>query len=85
MNGRLLISLLEIKKILNKLFLQIGCSNRKVNCDYKYGKYLEGYIPAKDSYVKPFLYMNFVKSGIKLGIDVQFRRNASMIYTVVPR
>ncbi len=82
MNGKMLFSPMEINKAFKKAFLQIGWSNHKVTCDYKYGDYLQDYIPAKESHVKPFRDMDFVKPGAKLGIEVQFGKYAFMVYNV---
>lgn len=81
MNYKMLFYPKEINKAFKKAFLQIGWSNHKLNCDYKYGDYLQDYIPAKESNAKPYRDMDFVKPGLKLGIDVQFVKNASMIYS----
>ncbi len=44
--------------------------------------YILTYIPAEPSHVKPFREMDFVKPGIKLGIEVQFGKYAFMVYNV---
>ena len=76
-----LFSPMEITKAFEKAFLQIGWSNHKVNCDYQYGDYLKDYIQAKGSHVQPLREMDFVKPRIKLGIEMQFKENRSMIYS----
>jgi len=54
----------------------------KVGRVYKYGEYLDGYIPAKESKVKPFRDMDFLKPGKKIGVEVQFGKYAFMVYNV---
>lgn len=82
MMGKMLFAPLEINKAFKREFAEIGWSNHKVNCEYVHGEYLEGYTPAKKSHSKPFRDMDFVKSGIKLGIEVQFGKYAFMVYNV---
>ena len=80
-NGNMLFSPTKISKAFEKALTKRGWSSYTVNCDYKHGEYLHGYIPAKEAHAKPFRDMDFVKPGIKLGIDVQFGKNAFMIYS----
>lgn len=82
MKGKMLFSPVEINKAFKTEFLKIGWSNHKVNCKYIHGEYLDGYIPAKLSKVKPFRDMDFVKPGLKLGIEVQFGKYSFMVYNV---
>ena len=81
LNRKILRSPMEITKAFEKEFLQVGWSKHKVKCDYKYGDYLQDYIPAIKSHVKPYREMDFVKPGIKLGIETQFKENRYMIYS----
>jgi hypothetical protein len=82
MLGRILFSPSEINKEFKRLLAPMGWKNHKVNCEYTYGEILDGYIPAKSSSVKPFRDMDFVKQGIKLGVEVQFGKYAFMVYNV---
>lgn len=82
MMGRMLFSPVEINKAFKRELAKTGWSNHKVNCDYVYGEYLEGYTPAKKNGMKPFRDMDFVKQGVKLGIEVQFGKYAFMVYNV---
>jgi hypothetical protein len=82
MPGRMLFSPTEINKEFKRLLLPTGWKNHKVNCDYVHGEILPGYIPAKQSSVKPFRDMDFVKPGVKLGVEVQFGKYAFMVYNV---
>jgi hypothetical protein len=82
MPGRLLFSPSEINKEFKRLLAPMGWKNHKVNCEYTNGEILPGYIPAKPSQVKPFRDMDFVKPGVKLGVEVQFGKYAFMVYNV---
>ena len=82
MMGRMLFSPVEINKAFKRELAKTGWSNHKVNCDYVHGEYLEGYTPAKKNGMKPFRDMDFVKQGVKLGVDVQFGKYAFMVYNV---
>lgn len=82
MPGRMLYSPTEINKEFKRLLAPTGWKNYKVNCDYTHGEILAGYVPAKPSSVKPFGDMDFVKPGIKLGVEVQFGKYAFMVYNV---
>lgn len=82
MEGRKLYSPVEINDQFKKILLPQKWKNYKVNCDYTNGVLRDGYIPAKTSHVKPFRDMDFVKSGKKLGVEVQFGKYAFMVYNV---
>jgi len=82
MPGKMLFSPAKINKAFKREFGRMGWSNHKVNCDYVFGEYLNGYVPTKKSHVKPFRDMDFVKPGMKLGIEVQFGKYAFMVYNV---
>lgn len=82
MMGKMLFSPIEINRTFKHRFKDIGWSNHKIGCEYIYGEYLDGYIPAKESGVKPFRDMDFVKPGVKLGVEVQFGKYAFMVYNV---
>lgn len=82
MMDKMLFAPIEINKAFKDEFAKFGWSNHKVNCDYVHGEYLKGYTPAKKSHSKPFRDMDFVKPGIKLGIEVQFGKYAFMVYNV---
>lgn len=83
MMGKMLYSPSEINKAFKREFEKIGWSNHKVDCEYKYGEYLPGYIkPYNSTTMKPFRDMDFVKPGLKLGIEVQFGKYAFMVYNV---
>lgn len=82
MEGRKLYSPVEINDQFKKILLPQKWKNYKVNCDYTNGVLRDGYTPAKASHVKPFRDMDFVKSGKKLGVEVQFGKYAFMVYNV---
>jgi Restriction endonuclease BglII len=82
MPGKMLYAPIELNGAFKRAFGQYGWSNHKVPCDYVHGEYLAGYTPAKQSHVRPFRDMDFVKSGIRLGIEVQFGKYAFMVYNV---
>jgi hypothetical protein len=82
MIGKMLFSPIEINKAFRSELGQMGWITYKVKCEYTYGEYLEGYIPAKQSYMKPFREIDFVKPNIKLGVEVQFGKYAFMVYNV---
>ena len=72
----------EINKEFKRLLTPLGWKNHKVTCEYTYGDILSDYKPAKPSAVKPFRDMDFIKSGCKLGVEVQFGKYAFMVYNV---
>ncbi|MDR0563485.1 MAG: hypothetical protein LBG78_00925 [Azoarcus sp.] len=82
MPGRLLYSPSELNKEFKSLLNPKGWKNHKIECDYTHGKLLDGYVSAKPSSVKPFRDMDFLKSGVKLGVEVQFGKYAFMVYNV---
>jgi hypothetical protein len=82
MMGKKIYSPVDINDDFKKQLHPFGWINHKVMCDYIYGEFLPGYIPAEPSHVKPFREMDFVKPGIKLGIEVQFGKYAFMVYNV---
>jgi len=83
MPGRVLYSPVEINKEFQKILRKNGWQSHKVPCVYEYGEYLEGYTPSKASKaMMPFRDMDFLKLGIKLGVEVQFGKYAFMVYNV---
>ena len=82
MVGKMLFFPSELNKAFKSEFEKISWTHHKVVCDYKYGEYLDGYIPAKESKVKPFRDMDFLKPDKKLGVEVQFVKYAFMVYNV---
>ncbi len=80
MRGKLLFSPVEINAAFKEKFNQMGWSSHKVNCDYTIGEYLDNYTPAKVT--RAYREMDFVKSGVKLGVEVQFGKYAFMVYNV---
>ncbi len=82
MPGRVLFSPSKINKEFKKLLAPSGWRNHKVHCEYTYGEILPGYVSAKPSQVQPFRDMDFVKPGVKLGVEVQFGKYAFMVYNV---
>lgn len=81
MPGRILFSPSEINKEFRRLLAPMGWKNHRESCDYSYGEFLDGYVPAKSS-GKPFRDMDFIKPGLKLGVEVQFGKYAFMVYNV---
>jgi hypothetical protein len=82
MKGKMLFSPSSLNSVFKKEFEKIKWTHHKVQCEYKYGEFLDGYIPAKESKVKPFRDMDFLKPGKKLGVEVQFGKYAFMVYNV---
>ncbi len=82
MMGKMLFSPSELNKAFKREFSKRQWKNYKVNCDYGFGEYLPGYIAPKDSNMKPFRDMDFLKNGKKLGVEVQFGKYAFMVYNV---
>lgn len=82
MMGKMLFSPTEINKAFKRELGLRGWSNHKVTCNYVHGEFLDGYIAAKETHVRPYRDMDFVKPGIKLGIEVQFGKYAFMVYNV---
>jgi hypothetical protein len=82
MVGKMLFSPVDINEEFKNQLHPHGWINSKVNCDYVHGQILPGYIPAKQSHVKPFRDMDFVKPGSKIGVEVQFGKYAFMVYNV---
>lgn len=82
MMGKMLFSPSDLNKAFKEEFHKVGWTNHKVDCDYVYGEYLKGYIPPKTTHGRPFRDMDFIKSGKKLGIEVQFGKYAFMVYNV---
>jgi hypothetical protein len=82
MTGKMLFS----PKLLNELFKiefsKRNWKNYKINCEYKFGEYLDNYIPPKGSSGIPFRDMDFIKENKKLGVEVQFGKYAFMVYNV---
>ncbi len=82
MMGKMLYSPTEINNAFRQEFIKAGWLKHKVFCDYTFGEYFDGYTPAKESHVKPYREMDFVKPGTKIGIEVQFGKYAFMVYNV---
>ncbi len=82
MLGKILFSPSDLNKAFKHEFSKVGWHNHKVNCDYTFGEFLDGYKPAKESHVKPYRDMDFIKPHIKLGVEVQFGKYAFMVYNV---
>ena len=80
--GRMLFSPIEMNKAFKSEFTKFEWANHKVHCDYIYGEYLPEYIPIKSSSVRPYRDMDFVKTGKKLGVEVQLGKYAFMVYNV---
>nr|WP_294513342.1 BglII/BstYI family type II restriction endonuclease [uncultured Bilophila sp.] len=82
MDGRILFSPKELNKKFKEEFKKYCWSNYSVECEYIYGNYLDGYIPSSSKKAKPFRDMDFLKKGVKLGVEVQFGKYAFMVYNV---
>jgi len=80
--GKMLFAPIEINKAFKTKFARIGWTNHKIKCEYIYGEYLPEYTSTKSSSTKPFRDMDFVKPGIKLGVEVQLGKYAFMVYNV---
>lgn len=82
MTGKMLFA----PKLLNEMFKiefsKRSWKNHKINCEYKFGEYLDNYIPPKGSSGTPFRDMDFIKENKKLGVEVQFGKYAFMVYNV---
>lgn len=83
MQGKMLFSPVCMNKSFKDGFAMYVWSNHKEECEYIYGEYLEDYIPPENkSNMKPFRDMDFIKPGVKLGVEVQFGKYAFMVYNV---
>jgi hypothetical protein len=82
MVGKMLFAPTEINKAFKAEFAKIEWKNHKEFCVYEQGEYLPGYTPAKQTHVRPYRDMDFVKPGTKLGVEVQFGKYAFMVYNV---
>jgi len=83
MPGRLLYSPTNLNKAFKFAFHKFGWSSKKVKCEYKYGKLLDGYVlPTAKRTTDAFREMDFLKPQKKLGIEVQFGKYAFMVYNV---
>lgn len=83
MPGKMLFNPVCMNKAFKEEFAKYGWANHKEYCEYNYGRYLDCYIPPKNqSNMKPFRDMDFIKPGVRLGIEVQFGKYAFMVYNV---
>ncbi len=83
MPGQMLFSPSELNKAFKMGFHPLGWKNYKVECEYSYGEFLQGYKPSNSrKSSKPFRDMDFVKKDKKLGVEVQFGKYAFMVYNV---
>lgn len=82
MMGKMLYAPKKINKAFDVEFAKTGWSKYKVHCDYSYGQYLNGYVPSKIAKQKPYREIDFIKDGVKLGIEVQLGKYAFMVYNV---
>ena len=80
MRGKWIYSPKELNKAFKKEFSKFKWKNYAVPCEYIYGNYLDGYIPACGRNAKRD--MDFLKEGVKLGVEVQFGKYAFMVYNV---
>ena len=83
MAGKVLFNPVCLNTSFKTEFNSLGWYNHKEECDYVYGDYLNSYIPpANKANMKPFRDMDFIKPGVKLGVEVQFGKYAFMVYDV---
>ena len=82
MPGRMLYAPSDINSEFRCVFQSMGWDNHRVECQYSFGDFLEGYTPAQATAPKPYRDMDFVKPGARLGIEVQFGKYAFMVYNV---
>lgn len=82
MMGRMLYAPLELNRAFSSLFLIKGWNKFKIECDYCYGNYLDGYTGVSSGRTRPYREMDFIKPNKKLGIEVQFGKYAFMVYNV---
>jgi len=81
--GKILFSPSCLNKQFKERFNELNWTSHKEHCTYQYGNYLKSYIPPEHrSTPSPFREMDFVKPGVKLGIEVQFGKYAFMVYNV---
>lgn len=80
-NGKMLFSSSEINAAFKRELVRKGWKKHKVQCDYAHGEYLSGYIAAKETRGQ-FRDMDFVKPGMKLGVEFQFGKYSFMVYNV---
>lgn len=83
MQGKMLFSPPCLNDKFKNEFHKLGWSNHKENCEYIYGVHLDAYVPPTSKVNQPpFRDMDFIKPGVKLGVEVQFGKYAFMVYNV---
>ena len=60
MPGQMLYSPKELNNAFKEEFIKTSWTHHKVECDYIYGEYFEGYIKSNESNVRPFRDMDFL-------------------------
>lgn len=84
MPGQMLYSPSALNTALKEKFKKNGWNNHKINCEYAKDYYTEEYceiFKPKNSN-SPYRDMDFIKSGRKLGVEVQFGKYAFAVYNV---
>lgn len=81
MMGKTLYSPSALNKFFKMAFIGRGWSSYRVQCDYTYGEFFEGYQTTMQ-HQGAYREMDFIKPGKKLGIEVQFGKYAFMVYNV---
>lgn len=82
MPDKMLFSPVELNTAFKENFSSAGWSPRSVPCQYEYGTFLNGYTPPNMHRGRPYREMDFLKSGKKIGVEVQFGKYAFMVYNV---
>lgn len=82
MTGKLLYKPACLNQAFKKAFMERGWRNHRESCEYTYGSFSPDYIAPAKTRVKPYREMDFIKPGVKLGIELQFGKYAFMVYNV---
>lgn len=82
-SGKMLFSPVCMNNCFKQEFNARGWGSHREACEYVYGTYLANYIPPINKPApRPFREMDFIKPGIRLGVEVQFGKYAFMVYNV---
>lgn len=89
MQDKMLYSSMGLNKAFKESFLSAGWSPSSIPCHYGYGTPINEYETLRPAYKRPegrrgrcYREMDFLKSGKKLGVEVQFGKYAFMAYDI---
>lgn len=81
MVGKMLYSPPCFNKAFEAVLYPLGWEKRKIECNYNSETFINGVVSKSDEHTGS-REMDFVKSGVKLGIEVQFGKYAFMAYNI---